>query len=331
MWAVLRHNAAMKRILKRILVVVLAYNLALVISTFAITLQAEAEHPMQGELVSAGDHFLHVIEAGTAKSPSDPTLVLIHGASTSAMDFSTQLQPRLAEHWRVLAFDRPGHGYSDRGADELATNPSYQANMILDALAAMDIKNPIFIGHSWAGSVVMAALLAEHPQVQLAAGVLISGATHPWDGKGAWHVELSAKPFIGDIFVWQYISPIGRLSLQDAIGGVFSPESVPENYVDDTALNLSLRPATYKYNALDLTSLSKHLHLQSERYPEITQPLLSIASSEDHVVGAWNHHERVMVQVEGAQGVVIKGAGHAPHHTQPDVVIEAIETFIQSL
>lgn len=325
------HNAHMKRILKRIFFVVLAYNLILLVTTFVLTLQAEAEHPMQGKLVSAGEHFLHVIEAGTAKSPGDPTLVLVHGASTSAMDFATQLQPRLAKQWHVLAFDRPGHGYSDRGSDELATDPIYQANMILDALQTMDVKNAVFIGHSWAGSIVMAALLAEHPQIQIAAGVLISGATHPWDGKGVWYVELSAKPIIGDIFVWQYISPMGRLLLQDAIDGVFSPDAVPDNYVDDTALNLSLRPATYKYNALDLTSFSKYLHVQSKQYPQITQPLLSIASSEDHVVGPWNHHERVMVQVKGTQGLVIKGAGHAPHHTHPDMVIDAIEKFVQSL
>lgn len=321
----------MKRIFKRILVVILIYNLALFIATFVLTVQAEAKHPMQGKRVSAGKHFLHVIEAGTKKSPNDPTLVLLHGASTSAMDFSTQLQPRLAQRWRVLAFDRPGHGYSDRGSEELATDPAYQANMILDALQAMDVQNPIFIGHSWAGSVVMAALMAKHPQINVAAGVLISGATHPWDGDGAWHVELSAKPIIGDIFVWQYVSPIGRLSLQDAIDGVFSPEAVPDNYVDDTALNLSLRPATYKHNALDLTALSAHLHVQSKLYSRITQPLLSLASSEDHVVGPWNHHERIITQVKDAQGIVIQGAGHAPHHTQPEVVINAIETFVQSL
>lgn len=321
----------MKRVLKFILAVVVAFNLALVVTTFVLTKQSETSHPMQGKRIASGDHFLHVIESGKNESLDDPTLVLLHGASTSAMDFSTQLQPRLAKRWRVLAFDRPGHGYSDRGNANNAHDPAVQSNMILNSLHEMKVQKPVLIGHSWAGSVVMAALLANHPHINIEAGVLIAGATHPWEGDSAWHVELSAKPVIGDIFLWQYVAPIGRLSLEEAISGVFKPESVPENYVEDTALNLSLRPSAYKHNALDLTSLSEHLQVQSTQYAQVSQPLLSIASNEDHVVPAWNHHDRMMKQVSNAQSFVIEGAGHAPHHTQPDVVIEAIERFVDSL
>ncbi|MFK7992675.1 MAG: alpha/beta fold hydrolase [Granulosicoccus sp.] len=321
----------MRKLITRVLLVFVAFNTGLILITLLLSLQASSEYPMQGTLVKAGEHELHVIDSGSAQRADDFTIVLIHGASTSALDFSTNLHPALATQWRVLSLDRPGHGYSDRGDESLATDPAQQANVILDALHTLDIKKPVLIGHSWAGSVVMAALLANHEHINVAAGVLIAGAIYPWEGGSAWHVELSARPVLGDLFVWQYVAPLGRLSLDDAVKEVFAPEQVPPHYVSDTGLSLSLRPATYKHNSLDRTELSGYLALQAPNYPSITQPLLSIAAEFDHVVPAWNHHNRLINKLDHVQAFLIEGAGHAPHHTRTGLVASTIESFIRSL
>ena len=355
----------MKSRLVRIIVVVLVYNLSLVVLTAVLSLQATVQHPMQGSRVASGEYQMHVIDSAVEQNQSDAqslqsdaqslqsageesiertaqpsrlaaannetTFVLIHGASTSALDFGTNLQPWLAQHGRVISIDRPGHGYSDRGLDEEAADPAYQARMILDTLDTLGVRDPVLIGHSWAGAVVMAALLSEHDTVNVRAGVLIAGVSHPWTGDYPVHVELSAYPVIGDVFVWQYISPLGRLSMQSAVESVFLPEQVPDNYIDDTGLNLSLRPQIYQHNAHDRVQLSDYLKTQSLRYPEITTPLLSIAASEDTVVPAWNHHERLLKQIPQTQGLILEGAGHVPHHTRTEVVADAILSFTQSL
>jgi len=324
-------NDAMKKFIARLFAGLLLYNLALVLLTQMFSIQAVNDHPMQGSLVQSGDSRLHVIDSGSSGDADETTVVLVHGASTSALDYSTNLHPRLARQWRVISIDRPGHGYSERGAEHLATDPARQAQMILDVLHAMDINNPVFVGHSWAGSVVMAALLAEHDHVQVRAGVLIAGAIHPWEGDSAWHVELSARPVFGKMFVRQYIAPLGRLMLETSVASALAPDAVPPNYIEDTGLTLSLRPETYRYNSLDRTELSDHLMRQAPRYPSITQPLLSIASSADHVVPAWNHHDRLVGQLDHVQTLMLEGAGHAPHHTRKEVVANAIESFLHAL
>ena len=321
----------MKKFLRRTLIALLLYNLSLVIITALLSFQATLDHPMIGQRVSSGEETLHVIESGSEATDNDLSVVLIHGASTSALDFSTNLLPLLSENWHVLAIDRPGHGYSDRGDAHLANQPAHQARAILDTLHELDIKNPVLVGHSWAGSVVMAALLMQHEQVDVKAGVLIAGATHPYEGGSAWHVELTAKPLIGDIFRWQYVAPIGRLSLESAVQVVFAPEKMPQNYIEDTGLTLSLRPSAYKSNSLDLTGLSAYLSVQAPLYPTISKPLLSIAASEDHVVPAWNHHDRLIKQVPQITPVMIEGAGHAPHQTRPELVSGLIDTFLRTL
>lgn len=322
-----------KRAIVRFVSIVVLFNVALVLFTVFLSWQAESEHPMQGMLVSAGEEQLHVIESGNRKADSSnsPTIVLIHGASTSALDFSTNLQPRLSKSHKVVSIDRPGHGYSQRASLQGSADPAVQASAILNALHTMDIHTPVLVGHSWAGSVVMAALIEKHPHVRPRAGVLIAGATHPWTGDAAWHVELSATPWKGDVFAWQYISPLGRLSLEDAVKDVFAPEVVPKNYIENTGLALSLRPSTYQANAYDRTLLSGYLEKQSLRYSRITIPLLSIASAEDHVVPMWNHHDRLINQITHLQTLVLDNAGHAPHHTRPDQVVDAIKAFVQQL
>lgn len=320
-----------KRAIIRLASVVVLFNLALVLLTIFFTWQSESAHPMQGRLVSAGDQQLHVIQSGNDISGKGSTVVLIHGASTSALDFSTNLHPALSKKHKVISIDRPGHGYSQRESMKGSVDPAIQASMILDALHTLGIDKPVLVGHSWAGSVVMAALLNKHAKVQPRAGILIAGATHPWTGDSVWHAELSARPLIGDVFVWQYVSPMGRLSLESAVASVFSPEQAPVNYIDNTGLTLSLRPSTYKANAYDRTLLSAYLEQQAPRYSGISVPLLSIASDEDHVVPMWNHHDRLTEQIADLHTLVLDKAGHAPHHTRPEQIIKAIESFIDEL
>ena len=314
----------------------MAFNIGLVILTFGLSQQAQILNPMQGILVETDDTSLHVIESPAvdyvqAAETNFDGVVLLHGASTSALDFATNLLPELSKRYPVIALDRPGHGYSERGYRAGTDNPAQQANIILDTLAAMGINKPVFIGHSWAGSVVLAALLANHENVELAAGILIAGVSHPYEREDSLPTRLALAPIFGPIFRWQYLSPIGRLAIPSTVERFFFPDTVPANYINDTGLILSLRPAPYLYNANDRSNLSEHLISQSRLYTKITHPLLSIAASEDHVVPLTDHHLKLIAAVKNSQAVVISGAGHSPHHTRTDEVVTAIETFLDGL
>ena len=321
----------------------LIFNLSLVALTVFFSRQAINEHPMSGILVHADNApSMHIIDsAASAASDTDaaantvdadePVIVLIHGASTSALDFSTNLYPRISADRRVIAIDRPGHGYSERGSMIETASPEQQALRILNTLDAINVQNVVLVGHSWARAVVMAALLIDDSPVAVEAGVLIAGAVHPWEGGSAWHVEASARPVIGDIFVWQYIAPMGRVVLDSAVASVFLPDEVPENYTKNTGLTLSLRPHSYKANAVDRVHLSSHLEQLFPLYSTIDKPLLSIAASADTVVPMWNHHDRLIDHVPQLTASVIEGAGHSPHHSRTDDVVSAIESFLHEL
>lgn len=315
---------------------VLTFNIGLVVLTFGLSQQARIQHPMKGTLVSIDDASIHVIESmpDGYEKPDDAAfdaLVLIHGASTSALDFSTNLFPELSKRYPVVALDRPGHGYSDRGSRPQINNPGQQAGVILDTLAQMDIERPVLIGHSWGGAVVLAALLKRHDTVKPVAGVLIAGVSHPYEREDSLPTKLALAPYYGPVFRWQYLSPIGRFAIAPTVKRFFAPDEVPENYIHDTGLYLSLRPNTYLYNAQDRSGLSDRLVDQSKHYADISIPLMSIAASDDQVVPPVDHHDKLIDVLPDVQAVEVSDAGHSPHHTHMNEVIDAIEAFVGEL
>ncbi|MBX2879757.1 MAG: alpha/beta hydrolase [Granulosicoccus sp.] len=284
-----------------------------------------AEFPPIGDFVEFDGLKMHFLDSGQSESgKSTKTIVLLHGASTSLMDFQTNLIADLSESYRVIAIDRPGLGYSERGDTWL--NPSEQAQRIQSTLRSLGIENAVWIGHSWAGSVVLAGML-EYPQ-QVTAGVLLAGATHPWDTGVSWHVAITNQPLIGRLFAELVVPVAGAAALESAVNTVFTPEKVPENYVDETGVKLSLRPQTFRNNAADIYHLSDWLKTQTPRYDTLKQPLLMITGTADTVVPSWNHAERIAKQVPGAQWQRIDGAGHALHHSQTNTVVMHIKQFL---
>ena len=66
----------------------------------------------------------------SAREPADddPPVVLLHGASGNLEDMRLALADRLKQHHRVILLDRPGHGWSEREADD--ASPARQAAMV---------------------------------------------------------------------------------------------------------------------------------------------------------------------------------------------------------
>ena len=304
------------------------WHVALAGASWALARASERAHPPIGRLLDVDGRRVHLVDHGAPPGrPDAPAIVLLHGASTSLLDMEASLAPALAGRFRVITVDRPGHGYSERG--DAWPDPYAQAAAIRGALSAIGVERAVWVGHSWAGSVVLAALLEEPAHAR--AGVLLAGATHPWEGGSAWHAELAARPALGRAFAWTYVEPAGRALLDEAIASVFAPETVPPGYVERTGVTLSLRPATYRANAVDLTRLSEHLARQSARYPGIDRPLLSITGTADDVVPARNHDARLARQLPALRSVALEGAGHAFPHTRTERVAALIGGFVDAL
>ena len=78
-----------------------------------------------------------------------PPVVLLHGNGVTARDWkSSGLIDALVGSHRVIAFDRPGFGYSTRPRAHVWTAAA-QATLLHEALQRLAIGPAVVVGHSW--------------------------------------------------------------------------------------------------------------------------------------------------------------------------------------
>ncbi|MEQ1770336.1 MAG: alpha/beta hydrolase [Devosia sp.] len=99
-------------------------------------------------------------------------LLLLHGSGSARGVFAQQMNSALADRYRIVAMDLPGHGESSDAANPALTYtlPGL-ARTVGEVLKAMEISRAVFFGWSLGGHVAL-ELMSSDPVV---AGVMLSG------------------------------------------------------------------------------------------------------------------------------------------------------------
>ncbi len=281
--------------------------------------ELEAQFPPIGQRMPLDGFELHYLDVGAG-----PTVALLHGAGTNLRDFTSSIVNRLVRDCRVVVFDRPGHGWSTY-PNQRWMNPAEQAAAIRQTLRNLGIEHAIWLGHSWAGSVVMAALL-DYPN-EVTGGVLLSGATYDWKGGVDWPNHVADIPVLGPLFTHTILMPAGQLLMDRSIAAAFAPNMTTPEYRVRTGIDLALRPSQFTISGREVRLLSDFLATQSLRYRAITQPVLMIHGREDEIVPARNHSHKLIKVLPQATLRELPQTGHAPHHAHPDVVAREVARF----
>lgn len=278
---------------------------------------AQAQHPPIGQFITVEDGRVHYLEGGEG-----PTVVLVHGANGNIRDWTFSIFAKLAETHHVIAFDRPGLGYSDRPVSD-GDNPEVQARILSKAAAQLGVKDAVIVGHSWGGAVAMAWALNHAEQIKGVA--VLAGATYPWGGDGVFVYKLGASESLSGVvngFARSYITEDRR---KQYLADVFHPNRAPLGYLDYIGVSLALRPDTFKWNAQDIARLDAHLARMAPRYGEITLPMEILHGEEDQAVFSRIHSVPLHRDVRNSYLTVLPGVGHMIHHIEEDRVIAAIE------
>ena len=185
--------------------------------------KAEREHPPTGRFVTVEGVRLHYIEKGEG-----PPVVLLHGNVVTAEDFRTSgVLELLARRHRVIAFDRPGFGYSDRPHGS-AWSARAQADLLRDALDVLGIERFVVLGHSW-GAAVALAMALNHPD-DVRGLVLLSGYYYPTLRADVLLASPPAIPILGDLLRFSISPLLGKLVQPLLLKGMFAPLPVPADF-----------------------------------------------------------------------------------------------------
>jgi pimeloyl-ACP methyl ester carboxylesterase len=128
---------------------------------------------------------------------------------------------------RVIIFDRPGFGHSERPHDRVWTADK-QADLLCKALQQLGVVRPVVVGHSW-GAIVAMAMAVRH-EAEIAGVVALSGYYFWTLRPDVLLVGVGALPIIGDILRYTISPLLNWLTMPLVKRALFSPGSVPERF-----------------------------------------------------------------------------------------------------
>lgn len=282
------------------------------------TRQVEQAHPPHGRFITVSGVRLHYTEQG-----SGPPLVLLHGNGAMMQDFEVSgLIDMAARKYRVIAFDRPGYGYSERPRTTIWT-PQAQAHLLHEALQQIGVTQPIVLGHSW-GAMVATAMALDFPD-DVKSLVLLSGYYYPTARADVPFLAPPSIPLIGDLMRYTISPLLGRAIWPAMKRHLFAPAPVPRRFDAQFATWMTLRPSQLRAAAAEYALLIPSAYRMQSRYHELLLPVVIMGGDGDRHVVTHAHSERLHRELPHSIFHVTHGAGHMLHHVAQDQVLAAID------
>ncbi len=314
----LTHRTA-KRVLRSLPAGLLAAA-ALAVSARAVAYRArraEHDHPPHGEFIEVDGVRLHYVSRGEGQP-----LVLLHGNGAMNNDFELSGLVELAQQrYRVIVFDRPGYGYSERPRSTVWT-PAAQAALLHKALQRLGAQKPVVVGHSW-GTHVALALALDYP-ADVKSLVLLSGYYFPTFRLDVFLLAPPAIPIVGDIMRYTISPWLGRLLWPGILKKLFDPDRVPPRF-DRFPVWMALRPSQLRAAATESALMIPGAIALRGRYAELKIPTTIMAGKDDRVVDAQRQSVRLHREIAQSELRLTPGAGHMLHFMVPVQVMAAID------
>jgi pimeloyl-ACP methyl ester carboxylesterase len=278
---------------------------------------AEAQNPPAGRFLNIDGVWLHYIERGAGEP-----LVLLHGNGSMIQDFdSSGLIDLAAVTHRVIVFDRPGFGHSDRPRDVTWT-PEAQASLFRRALQQLGVTKALVLGHSWGASVAVALALTYPDFVR--GLVLASGYYYPTARLDVVALSAPALPVLGDV-ASNTVSPLAsRILWPLMMKQIFGPAPVPAKF-EGFPKEMAVRPSQIRASAEESALMIPDAAHFEDRYGELKMPVVIIAGEDDRLIDIDEQSARLHGDVAGSKFHRIPKTGHMIHQTATADVLSAID------
>jgi pimeloyl-ACP methyl ester carboxylesterase len=228
-----------------------------------------------------------------------------------------------AKNYRVIVFDRPGFGHSDRPGNVVWT-PHAQAELINQALLRLGVSNAIVLGHSWGASVAV-ALALKYPDL-IRGLVLASGYYYPTARPDVVTMGAPALPLVGDILS-HTLSPLISRAMWPLMAKIFGPRSVPKKF-EAFPKEMALRPSQIRASAAESALMIPDAFGLRNRYADLKMPVVIIAGEQDRLVDIDTQSARLHSDIPQSRFHRVAGNGHMIQQTATDQVMSAVNEAV---
>jgi len=286
----------------------------------AATRRAGEACPPIGDFVEVDGARLHYFDRGTGAA-----VVFLHGNGVLLQDYEVSgVLDRATVAHRVIAFDRPGFGYSDRPRSTVWT-PAAQAALIAKALDQLGVEPAVVVGHSW-GTMVALAMALDHPE-SVAGLVLLSGYYYGTSRPDVLPASIPAIPLLGDLIAHTSAPLTGLMSGPLGVKANFSPAPISDKFAN-FPVGMTLRPSQIRAAAADTAIMIPGVIALSQRYAELDLPVVIMAGDGDLIAHSDKHAERLAQDIAGADLRIVAGQGHLLYYAVSEQVVAAIDHVI---
>lgn len=250
----------------------------------------------------------HVQEAGPADAP---VLLLVHGTGAATHSWRGLL-PLLAERFRVVAPDLPGHGFTGPLPDGRLSLPGMAAALgdLLDVLGA---RPAVVVGHS-AGAAILARMCLDGA-IEPERLVALNGALKPFPGMAGILFPGMAKvlflnPVTPRVFAWS----ADRSAVERLIRGTGS--RLTHEGID--LYRRLFRRTGHVAGALGMMA-NWNLDALDRDLPRLAVPTLLVAGADDKAILPETAF-LVRDRLPDARVETMRGLGHLAHEEAPERV-----------
>jgi pimeloyl-ACP methyl ester carboxylesterase len=297
----------------------------------------DAGFPAPGQFYDIGTHKMHLYSLGEGS----PVVVLDAGSGDSLLTWNG-IQPEIAKFTRVVAYDRSGMGWSERGPNPCT--PETIAEDLYKLLLAAEITEPIvLVGHSL-GGVYMRAFVHRYPE-QVAGLVLVDSSHESQALRFAEVVPKSAEQMSSYVAVLKDLSQKSHAEIveffvksdEDASDSDTEVEAMKRDRLRPSQIALVAEEIEYAYSH-SLKQPPEALHSLGDLNLTVltaTKPFAGEGLSEEEgqmMIKTFQELQKEISQ-RSSQGkqILVKNAGHYIHKDQPQVVIDAIRAAVESV
>lgn len=178
---------------ENLLLIAASLLVLVIIGNIGFSKLAERRNPPIGKFLEWDGVVLHYIDRAILRLLAS----CCSGNGSMIQDFTISgLADLLARSNRVVCFDRPGFGYSQRPRLRIWTAAA-QVALLVNALNQVGIRDPVVLGHSWGALVAIA--LGVRKDYSIRGLVLASGYYLPTVRLDVWLMSAPAVPVLGDL------------------------------------------------------------------------------------------------------------------------------------
>jgi pimeloyl-ACP methyl ester carboxylesterase len=256
-----------------------------------------------------------------------PALLLLHGIGDSSVGWEP-LMAELARDHTVIAPDLLGHGESDKPRADYSV--AAYANGMRDLLDVLGVDRVTVVGHSLGGGVA-AQFAYQYPErcdrLVLVATGGVGPEVHPL-------LRLATLPLAEVVVIPMQLPPArlaGRLCIEvlrrsgtDLGRDADELARVVEGLPDGAARGAFTRTLR---SAVDWRG--QVVTMRDRAYLTVDVPTLVVWGDHDAVIPV-SHAELVREALPWARVEIFEGAGHFPHHHDPDRFLAVLDDFLTS-